>query len=228
MPYVMRLPTLTGGDGGSGGGGSPTALFLNHWNGADDGTTFTDEVPGVSWTIVSGASANTDTSAPHFGSAALEFTTGCQVRSDGFTGPDAFTLEGFCRPDSGAVGGLGLSSSTTGAQIGANIDETNNTVQLFVLNAAGSVIYNQVASIAISASVYKHLALAYDSAADTVTGYFDGDQYLHATSIDTTGYNLDRGDVGFTTGGFWDETRLVGSAIYSGATLTIPTSEFSP
>jgi hypothetical protein len=50
--------------------------------------------------------------------------------------------------------------------------------------------------------------------------------FLQATSISTAGYNLNRGDVGYTTGGMWDETRLVDQPIYAGATLTIPTGEF--
>lgn len=227
MPYVMRLPTLTGGDGG-GGGGSPNALFLNHWNGSNGSTTFVDEIVGNTWVITSGSPA-LGTASPKFGSAALAFSIGGGVRVSGFNGLSAenFTLEGFASPNSGGVAGLGLSSSTTSAQIGANIDESGNTVQLFILNAAGSVIYNQVASIAVAASVYKHIAIAYNHAAGTVTGYFDGNQYLQASSISTSGYNLDQGDVGYTTGGLWDETRLVDSAIYSGATYTIPSGEFS-
>lgn len=214
---------------GTGGGGGVTTLFLNHWNGNNESTTFVDEVENRTWSVTSG-SPLLNTSNAKFGSAALWFDSGGGVRVNGFDGLSAedFTIEGFARPDTGAVAGIGLTSSTTSAQIGANIDENSNFVQLFILNAAGGTVYNEVASISIDADVYKHIAVVYDDAAGTVTGYFDGSLYLQATSIDTTGYNLDQGDIGYTTGGRWDETRLVDSAVYSGATYVIPTSEFTP
>lgn len=206
-----------------------TSIFLNHWNGADEGTTFTDEVVGVSWAITSGSGQNTETSAPQFGSAALEYTLTGQVRATGFTGRAGadFTIEGFARPDLGATAGIALYSSTTSANCGVNVDELNNQVQLFVLNAAGATIYNEVASISVAASVYKHVALVYDHSAGTITGYFDGALFKQATGMDTAGYNLDIGVLGYSVGGMWDETRLTDAAEYSGASYTIPTGEFS-
>jgi hypothetical protein len=228
VPMVPGPDTAIATLASGGGGSTVTALFLNHWNGS--GTTYTDEISSVTWAHSSGAAPEQTTVTPHFGLAALGFAVGGQVRATGFNGLDAepFTLEGFASPATGGVAGLGLSSSTTSAQVGANVDDSANQVQLFVLNAAGSVVYNQVASISITPDTYKHLAIVYDHGNGTITGYYDGTLYLQVTAMDTTGYNLDRGDVGYTSGGLWDETRLVANAIYAGATLIVPTSEFSP
>lgn len=230
MPYVMRLPTFTGGDGGDqGGGGSPTELFLNHWNGTNGSTTFVDEVPGNTWTAT--GTPTLDTSAPKFGASAVGSTSSGTLRVTGFTAIDAlsWTLETFAtsRGQNSTVG-LAMISTTTSAEATMNLLIATNQLQCYALNAAGSIEFQDI--VAFDGSVpkadYVHMAITYQFSTGIFSYYYDGDLITQSTSISNAGKNLDRGHVGANDDFFFDETRLVDSVVYTGATYAVPSGEF--
>lgn len=119
-----------------------TTLLLNHFNGSDGATTFTDEIVGITWSSDpgSGGISELDTANKKFGSASWKGTANTSSPQDlkgralgtGFTWPSgSFTLEGF----------LAIADADGGVQIGTDQNDDvfpNTSIQLSLIRGGAS------------------------------------------------------------------------------------------
>lgn len=222
-----------------------STLLLAHFNGTDGATTFTDEVPGITWSRIDVGYVNeVDTARKKFGTAAWLGLAGpsndALTDGAGFTFPasGSFTLEAFFAPTTIATTGswveISLLSSGDGQQAymimicGGGLNHWNfgvNTPTLHDASGGGSFAVN----------TFYHFALVRDVGAGTYSGYVNGArvvQWSDSNNLSATPIKVRLGGTytGSSTsgiGGWIDEVRLTNEVMYSGSTYTVPSTELT-
>ncbi|MCC7144232.1 MAG: hypothetical protein IT349_19225 [Candidatus Eisenbacteria bacterium] len=219
-----------------------TTLVLNHFDGSDGATSFTDEVLGVSWTRLS--SAELDTAYKKWSTASLRLpaNTNSGARATGFSSPHAgnFTMEAWVLERAGGdPAGFELSakdsSGNYAARIGVAYDSEGPEgagfyleIEIYNVSGGSSFLYDYK-RITLSDDVFYHIALVRDNDGNFWDGFFNGVR-VHHLSSSTDCLAIDRiecynwqslRDVHF------DDVRLNDEISYSGATYTVPTTPFS-
>lgn len=213
-----------------------SASALNHWNGSDGSTTFTDEVAGRTWSIVTG-SPELDTAFKFLGSASLmalvASSTIAWVRTNTFSFDESgsLTLETRLRLTSNGGGGINVQTSGGANTISVDVSlDGENAIYVTVANSGGGNIVSYAnTSAGLSAGTFYHVAVVRDVGAGTWSVFFNGTR-IHQTvsaansteiaKLSVLGYGGSDGE-----GAWFDETRLSDTPEYSGATYTPPSSE---
>ncbi len=224
-------------------------LLLNHFDGTDGATTVGDEVGGITWTFDSGVEL--DTAIKKWGTASVLVPTTGGAFDVGVSGavatglPDisatSMTLEGWTYMRNGASGG-GISHPrlvTTGIPvvIGMGIDPDTDSINIIArgpTSSPGDIFINTTPSVTIDLETWYHWAMVRDTVADLFSFYFNGNRVYSLSDasnlyFDTTYYWQLCGDFRASYGVVhFDDVRVtIGGVLYSGATLVIPTEEFS-
>lgn len=230
MPYVMRLPTFTGGDGD--GVGVAPHVFLWHFN-----TNGTDTSSTETFVKLLGGAVGISGSVLKYGAGSLQVVPNNPATVDVDLGAEFFnndyTIECWFRSEH--IG------ATTRIQIsGAG----GQTWYLQMNPQAGRVQWSSQTIFLIDATItpfsnntWYHCAAVYNDAADLYSLYFNGNRVGTFSStdegVDATppwSYSIylsvsDAG-VGSSLPGYHDDLRISDSALYSGTTYDVPTSEF--
>lgn len=215
-----------------------STLLLNHFNGTDGATTFTDEVPGITWSKRSspyGGLGEIDTAFSNFGGAALYIPAGASssnVRGVGITSPHAgsFTLEGWIR----------WSNATFSCNIYGNDASDNFQIQIqafgspselwaYASDSGGTEFVAIGGTTSLSTNTFHHVALVRDVSAGTYSLYCNGVRTAQASSS-TNPRSFDRIECqnGSSVANHWfEETRVTNEVKYSGSTYTVPSAEFT-
>lgn len=215
--------------------------LLLHLDGADGSTTFTDSSYRVQTVSVLNGTAQIDTAQSKFGGASLVLDGASSIRvnsneSDFDFGSNAFTMECFVRWAS-------LPASTVANCIFSKRTDTNNYIQLYVYNNAGTYrvyfdvyssgvgIINTSGIITPSTNTWYHVALARSGSSWEV--FFNGTRIANLTDADNVPDFIGDFRIGIlgTAANFFsgwiDEVRIKnGERMYTGATLTVPTAAF--
>lgn len=219
------------------GSTSVQTLLLNHFNGTD-GTWVppTDEVPGITWSRRYQANAELDTAQQKFGTASVLLLPSTQVSAivgAGFSSPHAgdWTIEGFFRLSSSA--GTFIAFGNDGSdnyQIEADFFGSLQEFSLIIRDSLSNVFISVNGALTIAANTWYHYAVVCDSVAANYSLFFNGNR-ISSNSTGTDARSFDRIELqGAASGGIshWaDEPRVTANVIYSGATYTVPTVEFS-
>lgn len=222
-----------------------TTLVLNHFNGSDGATTFTDEVPGITWSRIDAGYANElDTAVKKFGSASWlglgSNSNDALADATGFTFPasGSFTLEAFLAPNTIA---------STGSWVEISLLDSGDGQQAYMVMICGGGLnhwsfgvntpsfHDSSGAGSFSVNTFYHFALVRDVGAGTYSGYVNGSrvvQWSDANNLSTTPTKIRIGGTysGLSSngiGGWIDEIRLTDEVKYSGTTYTVPTSEFT-
>lgn len=212
----------------SGGGGDPhwaDVTSLLHMEGANGGTTFTDQ-RSVSW--ARSASAQTNTGQAKFGASSMLVAGGGiagpnALSSSGF-GAGSFTIEGWFYATNTTTRGLfdaALASSAN--SIAAGWDQASATWQVYF---AGSVYSSSATSITLN--TWTHFALVRNGSSCVL--YINGTAVVSFSSSANLAFaNMNYGryyNTTFPWVGYIDECRITkGVARYTGA-FSPPVSQF--
>ena len=215
-----------------------SASVLNHWNGSDGSTTFTDEIAGRTWSIVTGT-PELDTAFKFLGSASLmalvASSTIAWVRTNDFSFDEtgSLTAEGRIRLTSGGGGGFGLRTAAGGNTITVDLSlDGENAIYVTVANSGGGNIVSYAnTSAGLSAGTFYHVAVVRDVGAGTWSVFFNGTR-IHQTASAANSTEIAKFDLigyggGDGEGAWFDETRLTDQVEYSGATYTPPSDELA-
>lgn len=221
--------TLTGSTAPS------SALSLNHFNGS--GSTYTDEAAGITWTEPNDTNPAQQGTTKQFGAGALSMTGLALgetqiVRGSGWTSPHAgsWTAELWAQGDNPGLGFAGFSLTDSSGNIAVSVQFTSiGTVSVGYFDSGGTNFLNQSGAFAFSS--FLHLAVVCDASGGTYSLFANGTRLDHdSNSTDVRSFtrvDLEHSGDSIAATLFFDEWRLTGAAQYSGATYTVPTSEFS-
>jgi len=213
----------------------PTIIMM-HGNGSDGSTTLTEQ----NGKTVSNSGCAISTAQKVFGTGSIL----CSPAGDSFTvgksgwefNDGSWTLELRFRPTD-----LGVSSG--GRWLVADFENGSTTAFGFNISTAALLLYASsngsswnIASGTncgtLSVNTWYHLVLQYDGSFYDV--YLDGSRVAHissASALYATTQPITFGkhpaEAGAYFVGYYDEIALHGSAIYSGASITVPTAEYS-
>jgi hypothetical protein len=199
-------------------------ISLNHWDGVDGQTVYTDQIAGRTWT--NGANGGLlDTAIARFGSASLQFTGASstnQVNSDGGAewgfGTDDFTIEFWLYVPSNA-GTLMFWDQRGPASAVPTIFQQSGNLLYFV-----SGVTRITGATPIVAGAWQHIAISRNG--PNTRMFHNGTQVGSTWTADTTNYPANRvrlGTNGDTGGGFgtltgqYDDIRVTrGTGRYQG------------
>ena len=208
------------------------AVLLNHFNGTDGETSFTDEVSGVSWSQVAGTNAEKDTAITKWGTASIRMLTGSRVRASGVSSPHAgdLTVQGWVY-SVGQTSADGPSIAIFDASFNLSIQLVffgqNNLIQWDVYKSDSSSITSGNVAAAMSNATWYHFAVVRDSVAGTWALFFNGVRIKLVTDSSASN-ELEVHDILAATNDVWhfDDVNIRDSAEYSGSTYTIPDGPF--
>jgi len=209
-------------------------LSLNNFNGTDGSKTFTDDIPGITWSTTSGTEAELDTAVKKFGSAAILFSALQTTRVTGgsFTSPHAvdWTIEGWVNISGGDFFRLGGLSSGGAEVIIIDFLITTGSVRMYAQDAGATPIFdNSVAPGAFSASTWYHFALVRNNSGSTYEGFFNGSRLFSESSSTNSGsfVKLTLLTSSITSASQSADSYRVRKAVqYSGASYSVPTDAF--
>lgn len=209
-------------------------LLLNHFNGSDGATTFTDEVSGVSWAINFGT-PKIDTAQAKFGASSLllretEQDSVFATLTTTVSNTSSYSIELFYRFNSeGSFRGVGIDAepdADDGVYCSVYYDGGWRVI-LDVWNGSSSFILYD-AALSTSYGAWHHLAVVRDAGAGTYALYHDGSRINAWSSASNLSGPIKYLYVGADEDATWvDDVRLTDEVPYSGATYTVPTSEFA-
>jgi len=216
-----------------------STLLLNHFNGTDGATTFTDEIGGITWSRRGspyGGGGELDTATKKLGSASLLLPNASAaadtVEGSGFSSPHAasYTAETFLRI-SGSVGSayFYLNDASDNFQIAVSFLADTQAWTVDVLDSSSNSIFNDTGGVTIASGTWYHAAFVRDSGAGTYALYFNGTR-ISVGSVGTNARTFDRVDLqngSSIDDTSFDETRLTNEVKYSGSTYVVPTAEFN-
>lgn len=210
-------------------------LMLHHFNGADEGAPGATDATDLSWTY---SNASLETSSPVAGlasTACLHMDTGS---SNGIghnlvlNTASSWTAEVFAAGETTGKNASGgpfsgrISDDSICWQIIA-IPSPINTMRLILNDATGSAISDTTVSISATNALF-HIALVFNGS--SYQAYFNGSRthnITSSTSIRTPTRVFLGSSSALSTGNSWDEVRVSQTARYTGASLTVPTAEFT-
>lgn len=209
-------------------------LLLNHFNGSDGATSFTDEVAGVTWSRGGDANAELDTAQKQFGTASLLLpgTGDSWAEGSGFSSPHAgnWCAEVFGRASAGGGANFELrlllldASDNEAATL--FVAEGSDEWFFTVYNSSGTAIVNQSGSVTFAEDTFYHFAIQRDDGAGTWAAYFNGNRLVSVSAADCRSFTKLRLYQEDSVAAHFDEVRLTSDLVYSGASYTIPTAEF--
>lgn len=212
-------------------------LLLNHFNGSDGAGIPADEVAGITWTQRTDLSflaiAELDTAFKVFGTASLYFPlTVLAAESYGgtFTSPHAgsWSVNARMRPGTDAVLTIRGNDASDNYPFAIELNQAFNTWSLYAQDSGFGDIVNTSGSITLTAEVDHHVAVVRDVDAGTYSLYIDGSR-VHQTASATDVGAFDRIAITTTNSpstAWVDEIRVTNGVDYTGASYTVPTSEF--
>lgn len=208
--------------------------LLLHGNGADGGTTFTDNSPNA-LTVTGVGNVQIDTIVKNFGTGSIQFDgTGDYLtlaNNNLFAFNANLTLEAFVYISSFATNPVILDTRISGPSIlgfAIYFNTTGNAIAY--INGANSI----TSSSSFSINTWHHIALVRNSNLFTLyvngnsVGTFTEGKNMTDNAL-TIGSAIDHrsGTNTFKMNGYIDEIRITkGVARYTGATLIVPTQEF--
>lgn len=214
------------------------AKLLCHFNGS--GSSYSDEVSGITWSEPADTTPAQAAGAAKFGAAGLNMPgqgvgENQRVRGSGFSSPHAgdFTIEVFARGDDPGLAYVAvlLSDSSGNVAVEIHLYASGGTkrVEANYYDSSGVQILNQFANLDYSS--FQHIAVVRDGTNNTYA-LFAGGSRLDIDTVATDVRSFTR--VEFVHDGdslgaalAFDEVRLTDAIQYSGATYTVPTTEFS-
>jgi len=212
------------------GGVARKTRSLIHFNGTDASTVFTDEVPPVTWTGT--GTAQLSTTIPKFGSAGLILP----VNNPDFITSDAtiilapnqaFTMESFVRRPGTGTFSLQMRHAIENDVVRLSYNNATSEIQTLVQDENEVVAFSNNAAATFNVDTWYHTAICYAGGAGGVIEVFwDGSRIASGTSANPTGSCASwriTGDVVIR----YDEARISNIVRYSGATYTVPTTEFT-
>jgi len=214
---------------------SGLTLSLQHFNGSDEaGTMPADEVGTVTW-AASNASLEADAAHVKFGATGVHMDTGgATVTGSGITldPSTSWTYEVFARGETTGKNAAGGACSLRDASSNVCMTFTvtpgpTNTFVFQVRDSGGSLIVNESGAVTTDATM-KHRAVVYDGS--SYQAYVEGVRIVNAavaTEMRTPDRILLSSSGSLNDGNSWDESRLSQDARYTGATLTVPSAEFT-
>ena len=211
-----------------------STLLLNHFNGADGATTFTDEIGGITWARRGSpfnGDGELDTAQAKFGSASLLCPSGLSaVSGAGFSSPHAgsWTAEAFVRASSSnAAPQIFLNDASDNNQVQAGLIIASNEAFFYVEDSASTAFIDTSQAASISVNTWYHFAVVRDAGAGTYALYFNGSR-LFVQTIGDNARTFDRLELHTSSELSWfDEVRLTNEVKYSGSTYVVPTAEFN-
>ena len=215
-------------------------LFLNYFEGTPAANgPFTDEVAGITWTEDNDGGTTTFVALDKFGSTSAFIpaafpganTLECGDFTD-LTGK-SWTVEAWINLEGGesssniqmGVGKVGSHSANISWNLNITSDLMGCVVKL-VSNVGGELAAGS--SINLSQDVWYHAAFQYDAVNGNYELYFNGVRYIQYNTSSIADPDNDfmlthnASSVGFRVG----STRGVLGLVYSGATYSVPTTEF--
>ena len=227
----MLLGRILGANGSSGPTPGINTLLLNHFDGTDGATSFSDAIPGITWSFT-GSNAELDTARSKFGVSSVYFSAASTTRLNGetFISPHSgdWTIEGFVNISSGDFFRLGA-LDTGGAEIVIiDIAVGSDTVRMYAQDNVASPIFDNTVGVTVNVDTWYHFALCRNSGT-SYEGFFNGNRlFSESTSTDTDAFV--KGTMltsSITSGPQWcDEFRIRKAVQYSGATYSVPSSAF--
>jgi hypothetical protein len=209
-----------------------TAILLNHFDGVDGSTTFTDEVPGVSWFL--GGSTQIDTAQSKFGVSSALLPGTDFAYANGFTIPKAsdFTAELFIRAESGAKPRIWLTNVFDDTRVKVTRVSATEIQWDLITDVIGDGFINRSVTVTWANDTWYHLAVTHDSTLNEFNLYFNGtriDQWLSSADLEgnVTKFHL-ISDPTATNNNWRDEARIVLAVVYTGTSYTVPTAPFDP
>ncbi|MCI0550826.1 MAG: LamG domain-containing protein [Anaerolineae bacterium] len=219
--------------GGGAAAGAVNTLSLIHFDGIDEGTTFTDEVAGITW---SPGNASLEATGVVFGSTLMQHNDSGGVSASGWTFDSTgdWTLEFWCRNP--GVGGknsgvytVELTNSDFGTD-GMHWTLNSTTTPQYIVqltNAATTTFYNDTTAITDDGTTALHRAIVKEG--DNYTTYNNGTriQTVATTEDIRNGTHLRLIWGGSASSALTDEFRFSNVARYSGASFTVPSAAFT-
>lgn len=210
-----------------------STLLLNHFNGSDGATTFTDEIGGITWSRPGGL-GELDTAQAKFGASSLLIPTStlpAKVIGSGFSSPHAgnWTAEVFVRFAADAIIRIWLNDGSNHLQGQLILTQSTNEWSYSILDSSDNLIADDGGGVTINANTWYHVAFVCDSVAMTHALYFNGTR-ISRTINGTDIRSFDRMELeaaGSNVSHWFDEARLTNGAEYSGSTYIVPTTEFT-
>ena len=213
-----------------------SALFLNHYDESDGATTLVDEVPTTTWTI--NANAEADTAQSKFGTASVLIPNGVNewIEAEGWTSPASglWTVEGWVRWDIAFSAGtnftirLERASDSQGAASAVMAGNGDFTISTDGNQGSGS----QGANVGtINVNTWYHWAMVRESLT-TFALFWNGTRITEQVWGGTqTTLAIERVVLQNNTDNsatvWFDECRLVDSAVYTTGTYSVPTGAFT-
>ena len=225
-----------------GGIDSNTGLML-HMDGANDGTTFTDDSDSAH-TITVGGNTHTDTAVKKFGTASAQFDgTGDYLSAPDSSDwnmfantSDSRTLDFWVNHTSVSSGKVYFMAREDGSNYWYLNHESGTNIKIYG-KIGNSVFINTSATAFSNTGAWHHIALV--KVADKVGVYVDGTQILYTTFSTTRDFAAVL-NIGSQDGssdfynGYMDEVRWSNSNPFSATpnstpddTITVPTAAYS-
>jgi hypothetical protein len=200
-------------------------VALLHCDGADGGTTFTDEKGG---TYTAGPGVTTTTEAAKFGGTGAYFQGGYIDRANwaGLTiDPNGHTIELWARPGSGI---RCFMDCRTGADAAGWSLYSNSSDNLLMQTSSGFVMS---AASTYDPTIMQHIAFCVDATSNRLycngVRIAEGGGITHQTVVNGLRISGQLNGAYKIDGGYMDEIRITkGVARYTGATYTVPTEAF--
>lgn len=233
-PFKAKLLALAAFGKRQSGASAPTAILLNHFNGADASTTFTDQVQGITWTGI--LNGQLDTAQKQFGSASFYTPS---VRDDGvsavgFTVPatGSWTVECFARGAAGGKLAVALYTADGVTLLARWRKRTSGSIDWLLNYATALDISNDSYNVDFSDNAWRHVAIVRNVSAGTYRLYMNGALVRSETQSDDLAADIGKIKLNQAgefdqVDGWIDEVRITLSAVYTGATYTVPTAEFT-
>jgi hypothetical protein len=216
--------------------------LLLHGNGTDGSTTFTDNSPNV-LTVTGFGNAQIDTAIKQFGTGSLQFDgNGDYLRVNGGSlfdfGTGSFTMEFFVYLPTGVTQGyiMGTRTGDTNATIRWNIYISTNLIVFNAYNTSNVLIGTVVHQTTLINNVFNHIAVVrnVNEFAIYLNGVKSTTNVTNSTALANSNLTIDIGQAtggfggsGLPLNGYIDDLRITkGIARYTGATITVPTSQF--
>ena len=224
-PYKFRQ--------GRGKSGAGLTKMLNHFNGADEGSIPADEIVGISW-IASNSILESAAPFVKFGTTGLHMDTGTAYAEGtglSLSSASSWTAEVFAVGEStgknAAAGPIRLLSNTDICMVFVVTPGPINTYLFQVRDSLGALIVDNTGAVTTTVAM-QHLAVVYNGA--SYQAYVEGTRVVNA-AVATNMRTPDRARLlssgTLANGNGWDEIRISQTARYTGASLTVPTSEFT-
>jgi len=207
-----------------------TTLSLAHFDGVDGAVVTSDEVAGVTWTLF--GTAQLDTAQKKFGASSLlqNLSGGAFTRSTGWVSPHGgdWSEEFFFRLSAGEIllPSFATDEPNTIKSVAIEISQGPQTMAVNYIDSGGSTFLSQIQTVTMAADTWYHAAVVREG--NNYSMYFEGNRV--ETDVDATDVRAMGHFQVFSsnsTDSWYDEHRFSNSAIYTGATYTVPTAPFS-